>query len=206
MRRHRFALAARMLVGGCVGVAATLPAGTPAQGAARNVWAFAAALNPTPVPGEVLAAAYQYGSFRASCGTARARISEPSVGVYLVTFPCSASTRGIAHVTAIDPSGRYCTVGRWDANAGTGVETVRVNCYGVLGLPDHARFAVLYSTSSGLASGGGWYSYVRASAAGTATVSYNSIGATNGVAHLATGSCPVPLPKPGAVQVNRNPQ
>src|SRR2546429_7886438 len=109
MRRHGFTLAARLLVGGCVGVAAILPAGTPAQGATPNVWAFAAALNPTPVPGEVLAAAYQYGSFRASCGTARARISEPSVGGYLVTFPCSAPTRGIAHVTAIDPSRRHRT-------------------------------------------------------------------------------------------------
>jgi hypothetical protein len=183
-----------------VGLLVGLGAAAPAQAAAPDVWAFAAATNPTPAPGEVLN--LQSGTFRATCPTRRATIRETATGVYRVTFPCSASTRGIVHVTTVDPFGRRCAPATWAA--GNGNEVVTVNCYGQLGLADHATFALLYTTSSGLASGGGAYSYVRANASGALVSTYNSVGATNTVSRQGIGSYQVRLPNRSAEKFSSN--
>jgi hypothetical protein len=159
----------------------------PARAATPDVWAFAGVTNPTPAPGSVLPT--QFAASR--CPSRHATVRETSTGVYQVTLPCSASTRGIVHVTTVDTFGRFCTPSRWVASNGN--EIVTVYCYGQLGLPNHATFTVLYTTSSGLASPGS-YAYVHVSAAGALIASDNSAGATNTVTRLGVGTYQVRLP------------
>jgi hypothetical protein len=174
-----------VIVLAAVGVPASAHAATP------DVWAFAALTNPTPAPGSALPSQFA----ATPCPTRQATVREPSTGVYQVTFPCSASTRGIVHVTTVDAFGRFCTPSRWAASNGN--EIVTVYCYGQLGLPNHATFTVLYTTSSGTATGGS-YSYVFASASGGLLASDNSAGATNTVTRLGAGTYRVRLPNRGS--------
>ena len=185
----------RLAVPVLVALAVVVGGAAPARAATPDVWAYAGLTNPTPAPGSVLPAAFQAGTFRTSCPTRPATVREPATGVYQVTFPCSASTRGIVHVTTVDPFGRFCTPSRWAAASGS--EVVTVYCYGQLGLPSHATFTVLYTTSSGPASVGS-YAYVYANAAGTLLASDNSAGATNTVTRLGVGTSQVRLPNRGA--------
>src|SRR5262245_20225673 len=88
-------------------------AASPAAAAVPNVWAFAYSDNPPPLPCSILNPAYQWGSFQTACPGSMATITQIATGKYVVVFPCSASSNGIVHVTAVNNNARYCELEAW---------------------------------------------------------------------------------------------
>jgi hypothetical protein len=184
---HRLlSLTASLLVGLTMLLAAPRPAGA----AVPNVWAFAYNDNPTPPPASVMNPAYQWGSFKTTCPGSMATITQVAVGKYVVTFPCSASSNGIVHVTAVNNNARYCEIEGWsDVGA---AKAVTVLCFKGPAA-DNSMFTVTYTTSSG-APAGGAHAYVFSSPTGVVIAGYNSAGPANSVTHVATGRWDVKLP------------
>lgn len=175
-------------------LATLLPAGTPANAATPDVWAFAYMDNATPGVGWVMDLTRQSGTWKSTsvCASAVATVTAFSTGIYQVTFPCSASGNGVAHVTAVDYKGRYCTIGTWYAS-GTS-EIVDVFCYDATGVPDNATFTVLYTTSSGVPTSGGGHAYVYSDFSGAPLSNYNSTGTINSITHPSAGVYLVKIP------------
>ena len=170
---------------------ATSLAARPAAAAVPNVWAFAYNDNLTPPPASIMNPAYQWGSFQTTCPGSMATITQTAVGRYVVTFPCSASSNGVVHVTAVNDNARYCEIENW-ADSGT-AKLVTVRCFKGAS-PDNSKFTVLYTTSSG-APAAGAHAYVYANPAGGLLASYNSIGAGNTIVHTGPGRWTVTLGK-----------
>jgi len=189
MRRLRHRLCA-MVAGLAVGVMAMLPA-PGAQAAVADVWAFGYLDNAAPPVGYVMDTTRQWGTFKTPCPGDWMTVSLLSAGVYQVSIPCSASPRGIVHVTTVDATGAFCTAGRW-VPAGQ-AEVVYVFCFDAAGVPANTRFTVLFTTSSGLAVAGG-HAYVFADPNGALITTYNSTGPANVVNKLAVGRYRVRLP------------
>ncbi|QOC91495.1 hypothetical protein [Micromonospora craniellae] len=158
----------------------------PASAAVPDRWGFAYLQTPTPAPGTILDTSRQWGGWKTSLPGAWATVDQIGVGRYRVYFPATASTNGVAHVTAVDNAPRWCQVA---ATYPFGADqAVEVQCYRPGGGPDNARFVVDYSTSSGLLPPGSHaFGYVRGTPPGGMTASFNSAGAANTVAHLGTG-------------------
>src|SRR5689334_11048637 len=85
----------------------------PVAAAVREFWAFAYNELLAPLPGWVMHPSSQWGSFQTTCPGAMATITQTAVGRYVVTFPCSASSNGIVHVTAVNDNARYCEIESW---------------------------------------------------------------------------------------------
>jgi hypothetical protein len=179
IRRRLLAVVTGLALGA---TAALVPA--PAHAAVADSWAFAYMDNPTPPAGWVMDTTRQWGTFRTTCGPVWATVTEWSVGLYEVTFPCT-SAKGIVHVTAVDDTGRYCTAGKWGQN-GTSTSAT-VFCFDRTGRPDHATFTILSTTSSGVLPAGSGHGYVFASPAGAVLTQFNSTGGANTVTHAGTG-------------------
>ncbi|MGY0232157.1 hypothetical protein [Longispora urticae] len=181
-----FALRRRLLaLAGCLVLAATVPlSAAPAQAAVPDVWAFAYSDNPAPAPGSVLNTNYQWGTYRTACPGSWATVTQITPGKYQVKLPCSASTNGIVHVTAVNDNARYCEVENWYDSGST--KLVTVLCFKGPN-PDPSAFTVTYTRSSGAPGGVGAHAYVYSNPAGGLLASYNSAGAANTVTHTGTG-------------------
>jgi hypothetical protein len=170
---------------------ATILTASPAAAAVPDVWAFAYNDNLTPPPGSLMNPAYQAGSFQASCPGSMATITQTAVGKYVVSFPCSASSNGIVHVTAVSDNARYCEVEAW-RDAGL-AKNVTVVCFKGPAR-DNSKFTVMYTRSSGPTPAGGAHAYVYADPSGVALANYNSAGPANSIAHVGVGRWEVKLP------------
>ncbi|HZN19559.1 MAG TPA: hypothetical protein VFB84_15470 [Micromonosporaceae bacterium] len=120
-----------MLALAVAGVTATT---APARAAVPDAWGFAFMHNPAPAPGTVLDTTRQWGSWKVAHPLDWATVTEIAFGRYRVTFPHAASTRGVAHVTAVAGDARWCQVMAWAAGGVN--ETVDVQCYRNSGFPD----------------------------------------------------------------------
>ncbi|WP_344492703.1 hypothetical protein [Nonomuraea monospora] len=184
----------RLLAGLLLGLAALLSGAGPAQAAVPDVWAFAYLDNATPPPGYIMSTAHQSGSYKAACPAAWGQVSNPSVGFYQVTFPCTGGYgAGIVHVTAVDATGGFCQAGRWGPSGRN--ELVYVWCFDAAGALADRRFTVLYTASTG-SSPAGSHAYVHANATGTLITGFNSTGLANTVVQQAPGRYRVELPVP----------
>lgn len=133
-------------------------------------------------------------------------------GRWIVRFPGQAVAGGVVHVTAVHnaigaPPGRWCQADAWGPS---GVdEIVRVSCFAAGGALDPVPgFSVLFTRSSGVFAGPGFYGNIDSTAAGGIISQYNSVGAANTVTHVGTGQYSVffpalgtPGPNDGSVQV-----
>jgi hypothetical protein len=168
----------------------TVFAASPAAAAVPDVWAFAYNDNLTPAPGSIMNPAFQSGSFKTVCPGSMATITQIATGKYVVNFPCSASSNGIVHVTAVDDNARYCEIENW-TDAGS-AKTVTVLCFKGSNR-DNSKFTVTYTRSSG-STGSRAHAYVYSDPGGALLASYNSLGPANTVAHLGTGRWEVKIP------------
>ncbi|HEU4424424.1 MAG TPA: hypothetical protein VFR67_18000, partial [Pilimelia sp.] len=120
------------------------------------------------------------------------RVFPGAVGQYRVRFPHIASTRGVAHVTAVAGDARWCQIIN---TVSVGFDQdVNVQCYRHGGVPVNSRFTVMYSTSSGAPLAGGAYANLHAHMLGGVIHSYNSAGGINLVSRAAVGVYRVRLP------------
>ncbi|GGZ12594.1 hypothetical protein CP967_17900 [Streptomyces nitrosporeus] len=166
-------------------LAAALPSAGTAHAAVPDRWGFAYLDNPTPPPGYAPDPSRQWGSW-ASPSANPVKVDQIGLGSYVVHFPMIGGPDGIAHVTAVDSTGRWCQAVDWK-DTGSG-EDVYVDCYRPGGAPDNSTFTVLYTSSSGTpATPSGSYGYLYSDTSGTALTQYNSTGAVNSASHGATG-------------------
>ncbi|GIG59955.1 hypothetical protein Lfu02_43270 [Longispora fulva] len=180
LRRRLLALA------GCLAlVASTLLSASPAHAAVPDVWAFAYMDNPAPAPGSVTNTAYQWGTYRSTCPGSWITVTQIAIGKYQLKLPCSASTNGIVHVTAVNDNARYCDIENWFDSGGTKVVTVL--CFKG-NFQDNSAFTMTYMRSSGGPVGGGAHAYVYSNMSGGVLASYNSTGAANSITHTGTGT------------------
>lgn len=184
MTRRLLTLGAGLVLG-----LAAIATPSPAAAAVPDVWAFAYNDNLTPPAGSVMNPAFQWGSFKAACPGSAAKITQTAVGKYVVSFPCSASSNGIVHVTAVNDNARYCEVEAW-TDVGS-AKNVTVVCFKGPAR-DNSKFTVTYTRSSG-APASGAHAYVYADPAGVALASYNSAGLANTITHLGVGRWEVKL-------------
>nr|MDT0657474.1 hypothetical protein [Micromonospora sp. DSM 115978] len=98
---------------------------------------------------------------------------------YRVTFPGIGPRPGVAHVTAVTHTDRWCQVAT--TNSIDADRFVDVQCYGPGGRPEPGAFSVVFSTSSGPSAGDGFYAYLRSDEQGTILSDYNSTGSHNTV-------------------------
>ncbi len=115
-----------------------------------------------------------------------------SPGQYKVTLPGMAAKGGVVHVTAVNPKPHWCQTEKFGISGAN--EVVIIGCFLPGGVPDKTGFSLLYSSSSGPATGGGAYGYVDAQPGGALVSQYNSAGAVNAVAHTGIGQWTVKLP------------
>jgi hypothetical protein len=169
----------------------TLLAARPASAGVPDVWAFAYNDTLAPLPGSVMNPAYQWGSFQTFCPGSMATITQITTGKYMVRFPCSASSNGIVHVTAVDDNARYCEIESWGDAAG-GDKVVTVLCFKGPARDD-SKFTVMYTRSSGAAPIGA-HAYVYSDPTGFPISNFNSAGPANSITHLGTGRWEVKLP------------
>jgi hypothetical protein len=162
----------------------------PAAAAVPDVWAFAYNEQLAPPPGSVMHPSYQWGSFKTICPGAMATITQAAVGRYVVAFPCSASSSGIVHVTAVNDNARYCEIESWTDSGSS--KLVTVVCFKGPAR-DNSKFTITYTRSSGTTPVGA-HAYVFSSPTGAVLASYNSAGAANSITHTGTGRWEVKLP------------
>lgn len=170
MLRRLLAVATAMVT------AALLLPSSPAQAATPDRWGFAYVKDPTITVWNTLPTAYQWGSWKTFAPAAWADGIKVTTGRYLVRFPQIgvASARGIPHVTAVNPDGRFCEVVRWNIS---GVdEIVDVACFKPGGGPVDTPFTVLWTLSSGVVPAPNTYASVQATSLGAIVQQYNSVG------------------------------
>jgi hypothetical protein len=170
--------------------ALALLAARPAAAAVPDVWAFAYNDTLAPAPGSIMNPAYQWGSYKTTCPGSNATITQLAVGKYVVNFPCSASSNGIVHVTAVDGNARYCELEKWN-DVGT-AKSVTVLCFKGP-TRENSKFTVAYTRSSGMPAIGA-HAYVYSDPNGVPLASYNSAGPAITVTHVGTGRWEVKLP------------
>jgi len=164
---------------------------SPAAAAVPDIWAFAYNDTLTFSPGWwAINPAYQTGSFKITCSGSTAMINQLSTGRYAVFFPCSASSNGIVHVTAVNEAARYCEIERW-YDSGTD-KMVIVQCFKG-SFADNSRFTVTYTRSSGTVAGK-VHAYVWSAPGGVPLSNYNSAGPANTITHLGVGRWEVKIP------------
>jgi hypothetical protein len=164
-------------------------AGT-AQAAIPDHWGFAFVNNPS-VPG-VPVLARQAGSWPS--GVVHVKPGAP--GQVFVRFPKIASSGGVVLVTAVTAQPAWCQAQKWGRSGSA--EEVAVRCYLAGGAPVFVPFTVLYSQSSaGPVGPGRGYGYVHFSPPHV-VAQFNSAGAVNTVAAVATGVWTVRLPGLGS--------
>lgn len=198
----------RALLAVAVGVSMTAAAlvvnPTPASAAVPDEWGFAFMHNPTPMAGDILDMNRQWGSWKVAFPGDWARVFPGAIGHYRVRFPHLASKNGVAHVTAVAGDARWCQVSSVVPDLTD--QVVNVQCYRHGGAPDRARFAVMYSTSSGAPIAAGAYAYVRGDLLGGMSSSFNSAGGANLVTHFGVGQYRVSLPGVGTGVIDGNVQ
>jgi hypothetical protein len=167
---------------------------SPAQAATPDRWGFAFLHTPTPAAGTVMDMTRQWGGWKSVAPLQWATVDPIGAGRYRVRFPLTASL-GVAQVTAVSNVPHYCQVAN---NQPVGADQViDVACYRQGGAPSPTRFAITYSSSSGVMAPPGGHAYVVANQAGALLQSYNSVGAFNAVGHLGPGQYQVALPGVG---------
>ncbi|WP_327007813.1 hypothetical protein OHA72_11355 [Dactylosporangium sp. NBC_01737] len=170
MRRRLVAVATAMVT------AALLLPSAPAQAATPDRWGFAYVKDPTITVWNTLPTTYQWGSWKTLAPAAWADGIKVTTGRYLVRFPQIgvAGARGIPHVTAVNPDGRFCEAVRWNLS---GVdEIVDVQCFKPGGFPVDTPFTVLWTLSSGVVPAANAYASVQSTALGAIVQQYNSTG------------------------------
>jgi hypothetical protein len=190
MSRRWAAPVVALVVALLAGLTATVLTPVTAYAAVADVWAYAFMDKAAPPPDWKMDPDHQAGTYRATCadwGT----VTSPVVGRYDISFPCSATTGGIVHVTTVDSAGRFCQAGSWGP-AGS-AEAVRVFCFDAAGVAATALFTVLFTRSSGTVAAGG-HGYVSAAPSGMPLTSFNSSGGANGIFHPRAGVYQVVLP------------
>ena len=110
MLRRLLAVATAMVT------AALLLPSAPAQAATPDRWGFAFVKDPTITVWNTLPTTYQWGSWKTFAPAAWADGIKVTTGRYLVRFPQIgvAGAKGIPHVTAVNPDGRFCEAVRWN--------------------------------------------------------------------------------------------
>jgi|CZKT01.1.fsa_nt_gi hypothetical protein len=178
---------AAITIGGSLAVAA---AGT-AQAAIPDHWGFAYVNNPA-VPG-VPVLAHQAGSWPAGV----VQVKPGAIGQVFVRFPKIASSGGVVLVTAVTARPAWCQAQKWGPSGLA--EEVAVRCFLAGGTPIFVPFTVLYSQSSaGPIGPGRAYGYVHFSLPHAVVARFNSAGAVNTVAAVATGVWTVRMPGLGS--------
>lgn len=193
--RHvrRWASAAAVL--GTV-VAAVAIGGGPAAAATPDKYGFAYVDNDNPPVAYVPPLTRQWNS--AGPPISVTQLAPP--GGYRVRIPGAAAAAGVAHVTAVNRTGQWCQIGSYLPSGAD--ELVDVRCFAPGGAASRTRFAVFFSTSSGIIpAASGAYASLRVNAAGAPTASYNSLGAPNGVSFLGGGDYRVFLSAVGGAPV-----
>lgn len=113
-------------------------------------------------------------------------VTQPGpVGQYRVRIPGAAAAAGVAHVTAVNRTGQWCQVEDYLPSGAD--EVVDVRCFLPGGVPSRSRFAVLFSTSSGVLPAATAYASLRVTPGGGIVATYNSVGAPNTVTYLGGG-------------------
>ncbi|MEV4516150.1 hypothetical protein AB0K00_45210 [Dactylosporangium sp. NPDC049525] len=170
MRSRLLAVATAMVT------AALLLTPAPAQAATPDRWGFAFVKDPTITVWNTLPTTYQWGSWKTFAPAAWADGIKVTTGRYLVRYPQIgvAGARGIPHVTAVSPDGRFCEAVRWNISGAD--EIVDVACFKPGGVPIDTPFTVLWTLSSGVVPAANTYASVQVSTPGAIVQQYNSTG------------------------------
>ncbi|NUT36291.1 MAG: hypothetical protein HOV79_24815, partial [Hamadaea sp.] len=171
-----------------------------AQAASPDYWAFAYLDDPNPPPGYVTDVHYQSNSV---CPWLHTSVTHYGSGVYELRVPCvgGGPDPGVVHVTAVDPKGHYCKVGKWD-NSGPDVFAY-VFCFDRFGSPDPSRFTFLFSNGPAVPPPGA-YAYVWWNPWSGVSSSYNSTGAPNAANPVGSGLWEVYLTGLGPIGTHGN--
>ncbi|MFC0866179.1 hypothetical protein ACFHYQ_28160 [Sphaerimonospora cavernae] len=160
-----------------------------ARAAVPDRWGFALVDTTSGVP----SLSHQAGSWPPGFTV---QVSPGAVGQVVVKFPQIGTPKGgVVHVTAISPAPEWCQVQKWGQSGPD--EMVAVQCYKYGGGPVWARFAIVFSESSGKLPPPQAFGYVYWNGGGIVS-QHNSAGAPNSVTPTGPGEWLVDLPGLGS--------